>query len=85
MELHVCSRTVVENAIDPYFTARGLEDTLRPFAERTDRFPDAKTVESCDHRISRYMLLNDPAFEEIVLAAPAGSAAFWPSHTWHGS
>lgn len=69
LELEACGYTVVEDALDPDLTARGLEATLRTFGERTGKRPDVETGEGYDgYWVSRYMLLNDPAFEEIVMA-----------------
>ena len=69
LELDVCGYTVVEDALDPDLTARGLEAALRTFAERTGNRPDIKTGEGYDgYWVSRFMLLKDPAFEEIVTA-----------------
>jgi ectoine hydroxylase-related dioxygenase (phytanoyl-CoA dioxygenase family) len=69
LELDVCGYTVIEDAIDPDVTARGLEATLRTFAERTGNRPDINTGEGFEgYWVSRYMLLKDPAFEDIVMA-----------------
>ena len=69
LELDVCGYTVVEDALDPDVTARGLEAALRTFGERMGRRPDVETGEGYDgYWVSRFMLLKDPAFEEIVMA-----------------
>ena len=69
LELDVCGYTVVEDVIDPDITARGLEATLRTFAERTGNRPDVQTGEGYDgYYVSRFMLLRDPAYENIVMA-----------------
>lgn len=69
LELEVNGYTVVENALDPEVTARGLEATLRTFEKRTGRRPDIKTGEGFEgYSVSRCMLLQDPVFEEIVMA-----------------
>ena len=69
LELEVCGYTVVEDAIDPDLTARGLEATLRTFAERRGKRPDVQTGEGYEgYWSSHYMLLKDPAFERILMA-----------------
>ena len=69
LELEVCGYTVIEGAIDPDLTARALEATLRAFADRTGKRPDVKTGEGYEgYSMTRYLLLEDPAFEKIVVA-----------------
>lgn len=69
LELDVCGYTVVPDAIDPDLNARGLEATLRTFAERTGNRPDIDSGAGYEgYWVSRYMLLQDPAFEGIVMA-----------------
>ena len=69
LELEVCGYTVVENAIDPDVTARGLEATLNTFAEREGRMPNIETGEHYEgYWVSRCLLQQDPVFEQIVMA-----------------
>ena len=69
LELDVCGYTVIEDAIDPDVTSRGLEATLRTFHERIGNRPDVETGENFEgYWVSRFMLFKDPAFEQIVMA-----------------
>ena len=69
LELEVSGYTVVEDAIDPDLTRRGLEATLETFKDRTGKRPEVATGEGFDgFSVSRYMLLRDPAFEGILMA-----------------
>ena len=69
LELEANGFTVVEDALDPDLTARGLEATLRTIHERSGKRPDVETGEDFGgYWAWRYNLLRDPAFEEIVMA-----------------
>ena len=69
LELEANGFTVVEDALDPDLTARGLEAALCAIDERTGRRPDLVTGEGYEgYWVWRYTLLKDPAFEEIVMA-----------------
>ena len=69
LELSVRGYTVIEDAIDPELTARGLEATLRTFAERTGKRPNVQTGEGYEgYWTSHFVLLRDPAFEAILMA-----------------
>ena len=69
LELETNGYTVVEDALDPDLTARGLEAALRSIDERTGRRPNLATGEGFGgYWVWRFMLLRDPAFEEIVMA-----------------
>ena len=69
LELEVNGYTVIEDALDPDLTKRGLEATLETFKDRTGNKPDVTTGEGFDgFSVSRYMLFRDPAFEGILMA-----------------
>ena len=69
LELDVCGYTVVEEAIDPDLTARGLEAALDTFHQRTGNRPNVDTGKDFEgYSVSRFMLLKDRAFEEILMA-----------------
>ena len=69
LELDVCGYTVVEEAIDPDLTARGLEAALDTFHHRTGNRPNVDTGKDFEgYSVSRFMLLKDRAFEEILMA-----------------
>ena len=69
LDLDLNGFTVVEDVLDPDLTARGLEATLCTFGERTGTRPDVKTGKDYDgYHVQRYLLLKDPAYEEIVMA-----------------
>ena len=69
LELEVNGYTVIEDALDPDLTKRGLEATLETFKDRTGNKPDVATGEGFDgFSVSRYMLFRDPAFEGILMA-----------------
>ena len=60
---------MIEDALDPDLTKRGLEATLETFKDRTGNNPDVATGEGFDgFSVSRYMLFRDPAFEGILMA-----------------
>ena len=60
---------MIEDALDPGLTKRGLEATLETFKDRTGNKPDVTTGEGFDgFSVSRYMLFRDPAFEGILMA-----------------
>ena len=69
LELDICGYTVVSDVIDRELTVRGLNATLDTFAERVGRRPQ---IEADPHYagywVSRYVLLQDPAFESIIVA-----------------
>ena len=69
LELDVCGYTVVEEVIDPDITARGLEATLATFGNRVGKRPDVATGQGYEgYWVSRYVMLQDPAFESILMA-----------------
>ena len=69
LELDVCGYTVVVDAIDPDLTARGLEAALDTFHQRTGNRPNVDTGKDFEgYSVSRFMLLKDRAFEEILMA-----------------
>ena len=69
LELDVCGYTVVVDAIDPDLTARGLEAALDTFHHRTGNRPNVDTGKDFEgYSVSRFMLLKDRAFEEILMA-----------------
>ena len=69
LELDVCGYTVLEDAIDPDLTARGLEAALDTFHHRTGNRPNVDTGKDFEgYSVSRFMLLKDRAFEEILMA-----------------
>jgi len=69
LELDVAGYTVVEDVLDPDLTARGLEAALNMFAERTGKLPNVETGVGYEgYWVQRYLLLKDPAFEEIIMA-----------------
>jgi hypothetical protein len=71
LELDVMGYTVVEDALDPDLTARGLDAALSTFEERTGKRPNVETGENYEgYWVQRYMLLKDRAFEEIHRAHP---------------
>ena len=69
LELETVGYTVIEEAIDPELTKKGLEATLQTFEERTGQRPDIKSGKGFEgYSVSRYMLFQDPSFEEILMA-----------------
>lgn len=83
LDLDLNGFTVVEDVLDPDLTARGLEATLCTFGERTGTRPDVKTGKDYDgYHVQRYLLLKDPAYEEIVMAEKV--LALVGMDTWNG-
>ncbi len=69
LELEANGYTVVEDALDPDLTARGLEAALKSIDERNGKRPNIEAdPDFGGYWVWRFMLLKDPAFEEIVVA-----------------